>query len=627
MIDFEHAQTDASRLLQLLTGAWTTKAVHAMAQIGLADHLSERRQSALRLAQLTDTHPDALNRLLRYLTGLGLLHRVDENSYELTSMGRLMHTEASNSMRALADLYGGPFYQAWGELEYSLRTGEDAFTKVFGTSWFDCVAQQPELLETFQLAMQAGSAVFNAVPDACSFADDDVIADILGGNGALLAAILSTYRDARGVLLEGASALPVARRHLARQGLLHRCSLLAGDCFTQVPAGASTYIMSRVLHDWDDAWCVKALRACHAAMPPTARLIILERLLPDDDSFATALAFDMHMMVANPGGRAHIGAVHRAHSNCRLRHRVRRRTPTGVLRRDDTAQPERRRPNMTSTYLLGSSQKEHARLLLQSDLHRDAAERLFAAIGVTDGWSTTDIGCGPLGCLDTLDALVAPHGTALGIDQDHRMVGWARQSIGARHLTRTSAVYGRGDQTNQPTGTFDLVHARLLVANLPAPEAVVSHMAELAKPGGWVALQDIDSTGWGCEPAHPSWQPLHDGFADVEGIDIYVGRRLPALLRSAGLDSIRTMAQSYVRSPGDAYHTLLIQFAEQFRDRILARGRLTPDQFDHHLSKPETLVFHPLLIQAWGRKPLHGSAVEPRMDGSAVEMPQRPTAS
>ncbi|WP_433018186.1 methyltransferase [Kribbella sp. CA-294648] len=266
---------------------------------------------------------------------------------------------------------------------------------------------------------------------------------------------------------------------------------------------------------------------------------------------------------------------------------------------------------MTSTYLLGSSNEEHTRLLLQSDLHRDAAEQLFAQIGVTNGWSTADIGCGPLGCLDTLDALVGPRGTVLGIDQDQRMVNWARQSISAKHLTHTSVVQGRGEHTRQPTGTFDVVHARLLLANLPTPEAVVRHMADLAKPGGWVALQDIDCTSWGCEPAHPSWQPLEDGFADIEGLDVYVGRRLPALLRSAGLDSIRTTAHAYVWSPGDPYHTLLIQFAQQFRDNILAQRRLTPDGFDQHianlkahLSMPGTLVFHPLLIQAWARKPV-----------------------
>ncbi|WP_433018183.1 methyltransferase [Kribbella sp. CA-294648] len=214
-----------------------------------------------------------------------------------------MHTEASNSMHPLADLYGGPFYQAWGELEYSLRTGEDAFAKVFGTPWFDYISQHTELAETFHKAMQSSSAFFTALPEACSFADDETIADIGGGNGALLAAILTAHPGVRGVLLETTSALPVARRNLAQRGLLDRCTLRAGNCFTQVPAGASTYIMARVLHDWDDAACVKALRACHAAMARGARLIIVERLLPDDDSYATALAFDMHMMVANPGGR------------------------------------------------------------------------------------------------------------------------------------------------------------------------------------------------------------------------------------------------------------------------------------------------------------------------------------
>ncbi|MFC8512069.1 methyltransferase [Streptomyces sp. NPDC057257] len=291
----------AVSLLGVMTGAWATQAVATMAELHIADHLADAPgMDADTLAKLTDTHPDALRRLLRYLSTLGLLTSAD-GTYHLTAAGQPLRTGTDFSLHPLALLYGGLFYDSFAGLTHSVRTGEEAFAHRYGRHHFTYLAEHPELGDLFHRAMAASTEMFAPVPHLLDFTDVHKVIDVGGGNGELLGRVLRAHGHVEGVLLEQQGALEAARSNLA--DLTARCTFMPGDFTEAVPGGGDVYLLSRVLHDWDDDRCLTILRRCAEAMRPGAQLLLVERLLPDrEGSPAPAVAWDVHML-CNVGGR------------------------------------------------------------------------------------------------------------------------------------------------------------------------------------------------------------------------------------------------------------------------------------------------------------------------------------
>ncbi|MFJ4091408.1 methyltransferase [Kitasatospora sp. NPDC089913] len=301
------ADQPAETLLRLLTGAWTTQALAAAARLRLPDAVPPGEPiDRAALARRTATDPRALATLLRYLAMLGVVTAEGER-VRLTEVGALLREDAPASMRPLALMYGGPFYHSFGALDHTVRTGETAFDHLFGENHFDHFARDPELADLFDRSMAASTRMFDPVPAhpalaaAAARPGGGTVVDVAGGNGELLARVLTAHPGLRGVLLERPHAVEAARRTMAEAGCADRCTYRSGD-FADVPAEGDVYLLSRVLHDWDDDRCRAILRHCERAMPAHADLLIVERLLPADGSASLATAWDVHMM-CNVGGR------------------------------------------------------------------------------------------------------------------------------------------------------------------------------------------------------------------------------------------------------------------------------------------------------------------------------------
>ncbi|WP_449351211.1 methyltransferase [Streptomyces shaanxiensis] len=291
------------RLLHLMTGAWTTQAIAVAAELRLADHLEAHPgASPTLLAELTGSHPDSLGRLLRYLAGLGLVAADPDGSYHLTELGGPLRTGADASFQPLALLYGGPFYRSFGELRHSVRTGEEAFAQVFGEHHFPYFARHADLADLFDRAMAASAPMFAPVAGLVDLSAHRVVVDVAGGNGELLGRLLRAAPHLRGVLLERPHAVEAAEKAFATAGLTDRCRFVTGDFTSGIPEGGDLYVLSRVLHDWDDDRCRTILRQCARAMPPGAELLLVERLLPTDTRLSLTVAWDVHML-CNVGGR------------------------------------------------------------------------------------------------------------------------------------------------------------------------------------------------------------------------------------------------------------------------------------------------------------------------------------
>ncbi|MFE0579831.1 methyltransferase [Streptomyces sp. NPDC058874] len=301
------ARPPAETLLHLLTGAWTTQALAAFARLGLPDALQTRTASRPEdLARRMGAQPRSLAVLLRHLAMIGAVAE-EREGFRLTELGALLRADAPGSMRPLALMYGGPFYRSFGGLDHAVRTGQPAFDQIFGENHFDHFARDPELASLFDQSMAASARMFQPLPThpvitaAAQSPEPATVVDVAGGNGELLGRILSAHPRLRGVLLERRHAVEAARRRLDAGGCGARCDYQVGD-FADVPPGGDVYVLSRVLHDWDDDRCRAILRYCARAMPTHADLLVVERLLPADGSPSLATAWDLHML-CNVGGR------------------------------------------------------------------------------------------------------------------------------------------------------------------------------------------------------------------------------------------------------------------------------------------------------------------------------------
>jgi hypothetical protein len=204
-----------------------------------------------------------------------------DGRFSLTPLAEHLRADAPGSLRSWAMLMGRPyFFTSWGHLLHSAKTGEPAFPEVYGTSAWEYRAAHPEEGAIFDAAMTGLSgAEAEAVVRSYDFSGIEVLADVGGGHGALLAAILAANPALRAVLFDQPHVVAGAKALLERAGLADRCEVVGGSFFEGVPEGADGYLLKSVIHDWDDAAATKILRKCRAAMWDTGRLLLVERVV------------------------------------------------------------------------------------------------------------------------------------------------------------------------------------------------------------------------------------------------------------------------------------------------------------------------------------------------------------
>jgi SAM-dependent methyltransferase len=249
----------------------------------------------------------------------------------------------------------------------------------------------------------------------------------------------------------------------------------------------------------------------------------------------------------------------------------------------------------------------------QAEQLRDQTKALLEPIILATGASALDLGCGPGDALEHLSGLVGPSGRVVGIDQDVATLTAARAVVREHELSNVELVRADVRSTGLRRSSFDLVHVRMLLVNVPTPEQVVDEIARLVKPGGWVAAMEPDHALRVCYPPHPALQrlcALLDAAFRHDGADGYVGRRLPHLLATAGMANIAVEARAPVCPPGHPQRTLCPDLVRALRSRILRWGLIEErelDRLDHaarlHLDDPETLSVPVTYFVARARKP------------------------
>jgi len=271
-------------------------------------------------------------------------------------------------------------------------------------------------------------------------------------------------------------------------------------------------------------------------------------------------------------------------------------------------------PLEAPVYALGTSPAERDRLRRQSEELRAHSAALLDRVGVERGWNAIDLGCGPSGIIDLLAERVGPDGHVTGLDVNPVNVAMARAFADEHGLANADIAEGDARRTRLPPSSFDLVHARTLLINIPDPTVVVAEMVRLVRPGGWVAALEPDVGGSLCYPPHPAWDRLSEIFRTAnrsDDADLLIGRRLPELFRQAGLVDIGVEAKADIYPAGHSRRTVRPDLVRSMRPKILERGIAGERELDdldqavrEHLDDPHTLVMPHLLFLAWGRKPM-----------------------
>jgi C-methyltransferase len=252
------------QIWNLLRGALGTRAVAMVAELGVADALADGPQPVADLAETVGADSDTLHRLLRALASDGVFEERDPGVFANTSASELLGS--GDAWGDFAHLFGGVWYRTVGELD---TTGEPSFPRAFGTDFWDWLAARPDERAAFDRSMQQGMEPRVERLAAAAWRGDETVVDVGGGNGSLLAALLRLQPELRGIVYD----LPETVRD--EDALGDRVEFVEGSFFERVPEG-DAYILSGILHDWNDEQAAAILRVIHAGAPPAARLLIVD---------------------------------------------------------------------------------------------------------------------------------------------------------------------------------------------------------------------------------------------------------------------------------------------------------------------------------------------------------------
>jgi hypothetical protein len=292
-----------AQLQFLIDGYLHTQLIALAIHWGIPESLSDGPRPASELATEGGIDPITMRRVLAGLSAIGVFEEAEGDAYRLTAMGQLLRTDVPNSMRGAAALRASLYYQVAAHLHDALSSGRIPFEVTFGADLFSYLSADASVREAFQASMSSRSRFeAEAVVQRRDFSEYEQIVDIGGGYGILLEAVLMATPTARGTLFDQPRVIERAIVRFGDDPLTQRISFAPGDFFDSVPAGGDAYVLSRVLHDWDDERCALILRNLRSAMPIGSTLFLVESVMPvraaDDPAVVN---MDIHMLLLLDG--------------------------------------------------------------------------------------------------------------------------------------------------------------------------------------------------------------------------------------------------------------------------------------------------------------------------------------
>lgn len=292
-----------STLLEMAMAYSRSRVICAAARLGVADELGDEVRSIGFLAEACKADAGSLYRLLRALASLGVTEETSPEHFRLTSFGKPLRKDAPQSVWHSVIFWADLLADSWSLLTECVREGKPA-QAVRDPSIPSRWSQVPEASDIFRAVMGTAPAEnYAPIAAAWDFSGAKVVADLGGGGGSLILAILQRYPQMRGVLVDLEPSIEAARPRFAKET---RCELIAADLMQAVPAGADVYMLKHVLHGRQDADAITILKNCRRVVPQKGRLLIIEFVLPAlvceaDPQLEGLLMSDLNMMAVTGG--------------------------------------------------------------------------------------------------------------------------------------------------------------------------------------------------------------------------------------------------------------------------------------------------------------------------------------
>lgn len=287
-------------LMKYIIGKWFSKPIHAAAELGIADLLSSGPMSIDELAEKCCAHTPSLYRMMRALASVGIFRETEQRQFELTPMAELLR---SNAMRPIARMFNAEWNdEAWMHFLDGVRTGETPFLAAHGQPLFEWLEEHPDEAKVLMEANAVKAVTSHrAIVDAYDFSGIRTLVDVGGGNGSLMVEILSVFPEMRGIVADVSAMIGKASELIQSRGLTDRCTAVECNFFESVPGGGDAYLLSNILHDWDDGQCRRILKACSDAQTQDDKLLVVESVVPPGNEPSVAKLLDLEMFVITGG--------------------------------------------------------------------------------------------------------------------------------------------------------------------------------------------------------------------------------------------------------------------------------------------------------------------------------------
>jgi hypothetical protein len=290
------------KLAGMIDGYRVSQLLCVAAELRIADLLREGPRGADDIAAAVPADARSVFRLLLALASAGIVEHLGERRFALSPLGEWLRSDRDGSLAPWA-LLSARMYGAWGDFRDAIATGKGGIGSGYGKGRWERLEQSDGEAAVFHQAMGANSAWLACrLLDAYDFSACRLIVDVGGGNGALVAALLGKFPETRGIVFDLPESVGEATTRLERTGAAARCEIRTGSFFDPVPRGGDLYLLSRVLHDWDDEHAVRILESTRRAMTSGTPLLVIERLLDPDRPSIEATLSDLGMLLMN-GGR------------------------------------------------------------------------------------------------------------------------------------------------------------------------------------------------------------------------------------------------------------------------------------------------------------------------------------
>jgi len=289
-------------ITQILYGYYGTQCLYTISQLGIAEHLQAGPKSITELAELTQTHPHKLYRMMRFMAAAGIFEQQDNKVFSLNSESKWLLSTTEGNFKDLIHLHGKYFYQSASQFLQSSQSDLSPFELEFGELAGTFLQNNHEVGQIYNQAMQANSKrLAKEIIAGYDFSAYQKIVDVGGGLGSLLVSILLKHTALQGINYDRPILQKKAEHYFEQQGLSKRCQYISGSFYDQVPKGGDLYLLKAIMHGKNDENALKILMQCKQAMQPKGKLLIIDRIISQGEHYLDGCLNDMNMLNVTTG--------------------------------------------------------------------------------------------------------------------------------------------------------------------------------------------------------------------------------------------------------------------------------------------------------------------------------------